>query len=59
MAPRRHHCLVCGDPATVARRRCHRCYEYRRVYGRDRSEELIIAWTTRIVERNLASRRSP
>ncbi|MGH3476008.1 MAG: hypothetical protein ACRDQD_04135 [Nocardioidaceae bacterium] len=49
-------CRVCGDPKTVAKDRCHCCYEYRRRRGTDRAEHLIMKLTERDIEREVLSR---
>lgn len=49
-------CHVCGDPKTVAKARCHTCYEYRRRTGTDRSEKHVIRLTERDIEKDLARR---
>lgn len=40
----------------IARARCMTCWKYLRRTGRDRPEELIIALTSRDVERELSAR---
>lgn len=49
-------CVRCGDPKTVAKNRCHCCYEYRRRYGTDRSERHVVRQTERDIEREHATR---
>lgn len=49
-------CRVCGDPKTVAKNRCHCCYEYKRRTGADRTERHVIKLTERDVDRALADR---
>jgi len=44
-------CLVCGDPASVARGRCGTCYQFARRNGTDRPFALIAALTQRDIER--------
>jgi hypothetical protein len=49
-------CGVCGDTRTVAKARCHCCYEYRRRTGTDRTEKHVVRLTARDIERGLTRR---
>jgi hypothetical protein len=49
-------CVRCGDPKTVAKGRCHCCYEYRRRTGTDRTEDHVIRLTERDIEKDLTRR---
>lgn len=49
-------CRICGDTKTVAKDRCHCCYEYRRRTGVDRSEKHVVKLTERDIEKDLACR---
>lgn len=51
-------CHVCADPRTVAKDRCHTCYEYARRHGTDRSHKLISRLTQRDIEREALRRRA-
>lgn len=51
-------CAVCGDPTTIARNKCHTCYEYARRHGQDRPLRLITRLTQRDIERETLKRRN-
>ena len=51
-------CAVCGDPQTVAKGRCHCCYEYRRRNNTDRTQQLVARLTQRDIERQASKQRT-